>query len=141
MASYGVNRITHSGRVAGPEQRITIDEALRAVTIGAAYSWRREQDLGSIEVGKIANFTVLADNPYDNDPRDLGRTRILGTVFEGRWFPVPLANQNARLNTSNIAPSIKAENDEQMNQSCGHGCGCEIATFLTDHLARNGFAA
>jgi predicted amidohydrolase YtcJ len=141
MASYAVNRITHSGRVAGPEQRITIDEALRAVTIGAAYSWRREQDLGSIEVGKIANFTVLADDPYDNDPRDLGRTRILGTVFEGRWFPVPLANQNARLNTSNIAPSIKAENNEQMNQSCDHGCGCEIATFLTDHLARNGFAA
>jgi predicted amidohydrolase YtcJ len=141
MASYGVNRITHSGRVAGPDQRITIDEALRAVTIGAAYSWRREQDLGSIEVGKIANFTVLADDPYDNDPRDLGRTRILGTVFEGRWFPVPLANQNARLNTSNIAPSIKAENNEQMNQSCDHGCGCEIATFLTDHLARNGFAA
>jgi predicted amidohydrolase YtcJ len=142
MASYAVNRITHSGRVAGPEQRITIDDALRAVTIGAAYSWRREQDLGSIEVGKIANFTVLADDPYDHDPTDLGRTRIFGTVFEGRWFPVPLANQNARLNTSSIAPSTRGDaHDEQANDSCDHGCGCEIATFLTDHLARNGFAA
>jgi predicted amidohydrolase YtcJ len=142
MASYAVNRITHSGRVAGPEQRISIDDALRAITIGAAYSWRREHDLGSIEVGKIANFTVLADDPYDNDPRHLGRTRILGTVFEGRWFPVPLANQNARLNTANVAPASTAEtNDEPVNEPCGHGCGCEIANFITDHLARNGFAA
>jgi predicted amidohydrolase YtcJ len=142
MASYAVNRITHSGRVAGPEQRISVDDALRAVTIGAAYSWRREHDLGSIEVGKIANFTVLADDPYDNDPRHLGHTRILGTVFEGRWFPVPLANQNARLNTANVAPASTAEtNDEPVNEPCGHGCGCEIANFITDHLARNGFAA
>ena len=59
MAAYGVNRTTPSGRVAGPEQRIEIHDALRAVTIEAAYSWRREHELGSIEVGKIANLTAL----------------------------------------------------------------------------------
>jgi predicted amidohydrolase YtcJ len=141
MASYAVNRVTHSGRVAGPEQRISVDDALRAVTIGAAYSWRREHDLGSIEVGKIANFTVLADDPYDHDPRDLARTRILGSVFEGRWFPVPIGNQNARLNKPTAASSIRATTDQRLGDSCDHGCGCEIASFIVEHLAQHGFAA
>ncbi len=64
VASYPVNRIIDSGRVAGPEQCISVHEALRAVTIGSAFSWRREHDLGSIEVGKIANFTVFGEDPY-----------------------------------------------------------------------------
>ena len=58
MASWGVNRITESGRVAAPEQRISVHGALRAITIESA-SWRREYDLGSITVGKQADFTVL----------------------------------------------------------------------------------
>jgi predicted amidohydrolase YtcJ len=139
MASYAVNRITHSGRVAGPDQRISVGDALRAVTIGAAFSWRREHDLGSIEVGKIANFTVLADDPHDCDPRDLANTRILGTVFEGRWFPVPVANQNARLRTSET--TVRSVNDSPILGSFDHGCGCDIANFLADHLAQHGFAA
>jgi predicted amidohydrolase YtcJ len=140
MAGYAVNRITHSGRVAGPEQRISVDEALRAVTIGSAYSWRREHDLGSIEVGKIANFTVLADDPYERDPQDLARIRVLGTVFEGRWFPVPSEHQEIRLTSRTIAP-ISATVGVVGGVSGDHGCGCEVAQFLTDHLAEHGFAA
>ena len=66
-----VNRITPSGRVAGPEQRIGVDDALRAVTIEAAYSWRQEDRIGSIAPGKIANFTVLEEDPYGVDPMTL----------------------------------------------------------------------
>jgi predicted amidohydrolase YtcJ len=84
----GVNRITPSGRVAGPEQRVTIDEALRGVTIEAAYSWRQEDQIGSIAPGKIANFTVLDDDPYSVPPMKLKDVPIWGTVFEGRVFPV-----------------------------------------------------
>ncbi len=141
MASYAVNRITHSGRVAGPEQRISVHEALRAVTIGAAYSWRREHDLGSIEVGKIANFTVLADDPYDKDPRRLSQTRILGSVFEGHWFPVPIENQNTRLGIGTNAPLPCSETSESTMGSGDHGCGCDVANFLTEHIAQHGFAA
>jgi predicted amidohydrolase YtcJ len=141
MASYAVNRITHSGRVAGPEQRISVHEALRAVTIGSAYSWRREHDLGSIEVGKIANFTVLAEDPYERNCEDLARTRILGTIFEGRWFPVPVENQNTRLATRIPVETLHAEQPEHLAGGCDHGCGCEVANFLTDHLSQHGFAA
>jgi predicted amidohydrolase YtcJ len=89
LAWAGVNRITSSGRVAGPEQRITVDQALRAVTIEAAYSWRKEAHIGSIAPGKIANFTVLEQDPYKVDPKRLKDIPIWGTVFEGRLFPIP----------------------------------------------------
>jgi predicted amidohydrolase YtcJ len=89
LASYGVNRVTHSGRVAGPEQRIDVDAALRAVTIEAAYSWRQEDLIGSIAPGKIANFTVLGEDPYAVDPSKLKDIPVWGTVFEGEVHPVP----------------------------------------------------
>lgn len=88
MMSCAVNRITNQGRVAGPEQRITAEQALRAVTIDAAQSWRKEHELGSIEAGKIANFTVVDADPLTVDSLDLDAISIRGTVFEGRWFPV-----------------------------------------------------
>src|SRR5208283_2125886 len=54
-----VNRVTPSGRIACPEERIGVEDALRAITIEAAYSWQKENELGSVAPGKIANFTVL----------------------------------------------------------------------------------
>lgn len=87
LASFAVNRRTPSGRVAGPEQRIPVHDALRAVTIEAAHSWRMEHELGSITVGKAANVTVLAEDPYAVDPERLGDVPVLGTVYRGRWFP------------------------------------------------------
>jgi predicted amidohydrolase YtcJ len=63
----GVNRITNEGNVRGPEQRVSRLGALKAVTIEAAYSLRMEKDVGSIVPGKLANFTVLSDNPVTID--------------------------------------------------------------------------
>ncbi len=88
LAWCGANRITTSGRVAGPEQRVPVEVALRAVTIEAAYSWGKEHELGSIAPGKIANFTVLDEDPYAVAPERLKDVAIWGTVFEGRVFPI-----------------------------------------------------
>jgi predicted amidohydrolase YtcJ len=88
LAWCGVNRLTPSSRVAGPEQRISVDAALRAITIEAAYSWRKEHLIGSIAPGKIANFTVLDADPYAVPPQQLKDIAVWGTVFEGRVFPV-----------------------------------------------------
>ena len=60
-----VNRTTVSGRVAGPEQRLTVDQALRAVTIDAAQSLRLETEIGSITPGKYANFSILEADPCE----------------------------------------------------------------------------
>ncbi len=87
LAWAAVNRLTPAGRVAGPEQRIGVEDALRAVTIEAAYSWRKEHDLGSIAPGKIANFTVLEQDPLAIDLLKLKDVPIWGTVFEGKKYP------------------------------------------------------
>jgi predicted amidohydrolase YtcJ len=58
------------------------------VTIEAAYSWRQEDRIGSIAPGKIANFTVLDEDPYGVDPMTLKDIAIWGTVFEGAIYPV-----------------------------------------------------
>ena len=88
LAWCAVNRTTPSGRTAGKDQRITVEQALRAVTIDAAHSLRLEQEMGSIAPGKVANFTVMDDDPLTVDPMKLKDLPIWGTVFEGRVFPI-----------------------------------------------------
>lgn len=84
----GVNRITTSGRVAAPDQRVSREAALRAVTLDAAYSLKMEKQIGSIESGKLANFTILDDNPVTCDPMKIKDISVWGTVNEGRVLPV-----------------------------------------------------
>jgi hypothetical protein len=112
LAWAGVNRITPSGRVAGPQQRISVDAALRAITINAAYSWRKENQIGSIAPGKVANFTVLEENPYEVAPTKLKDVAVWGTVFEGRVFPVPAGSRRAERPTLPAPPQFAdASND------------------------------
>ena len=82
-----VNRTTVSGRVAGPEQRISVEQALRAITIDAAQSWRLDHEMGSLAPGKLANLAVLEDDPLSVEPSRLKDVAIWGTVFEGRIVP------------------------------------------------------
>jgi len=84
-----VNRITASGRVAGPDQRISVEEALEAVTIGAAYSIRLEESVGSLEPGKFANLTILDESPYEVEPAQIKDIGIWGTMLEGSIYPLP----------------------------------------------------
>jgi predicted amidohydrolase YtcJ len=84
----GVNRITNSGRVAAPNQKVSREAALRAVTIDAAYSLKLEGQIGSVSQGKLANFTILDDNPVTCDPARIKDIKIWGTVVEGRLLPI-----------------------------------------------------
>jgi hypothetical protein len=85
----GVNRITTSGRVAGESQRVSREGALRAVTIEAAYSLKMEQEIGSIVSGKLANFTILDENPVTCEPLRIREIVVWGTVHEGRILAIP----------------------------------------------------
>ncbi|MBL8002292.1 MAG: amidohydrolase [Flavobacteriales bacterium] len=88
LAWCAVTRTTHEGHVVRPDLAVSRHTALRAITIEAAYSWRMEEELGSIKVGKKANFTVLAKNPYRVPIAELKDIPVQATVFEGRLFPV-----------------------------------------------------
>ncbi len=133
MMSYAVNRTTQSGRVAAPEQRIGVEAALRAVTIEAAYSWRREHDLGSIAPGKIANFTVVDHDPLDVDPATLTDIQVVGTVFEGRWFPT--ANEARARPTALRALEGSLSAIPGAHDHLHGGCGCAVARSLNEAVA------
>ena len=81
-----VNRITMSGECLGPEQRIEAAEALKAITLGAAYTLKLDEDIGSIEAGKIADFAVLDASPLDVDPMAIKDIKVKGVVSGGRVF-------------------------------------------------------
>jgi len=78
-----VNRITPQGRVLGANRRISAEDALRAVTLGSAYLLGLDDDLGSIEPGKLADFTVLKESPLAVDPTAIRDIPVWGTVLSG----------------------------------------------------------
>jgi predicted amidohydrolase YtcJ len=81
-----VNRINYADKVAGPNQRISVLEALEGVTLNAAYTINLEKDYGSISVGKYANLTVLSENPLTINPLKIKDIEIRGTIEEGKVF-------------------------------------------------------
>ncbi len=93
-----VNRLTSSGQLLGANERITVAQALYAVTMGAAYTLRMDDRIGSIEVGKWADFCVLDDDPSTVAPEALKDVRVAGTVLGGRVMaaPVPQAQPQPR---------------------------------------------
>jgi predicted amidohydrolase YtcJ len=61
-----------------------LDEALRANTMGAAYQARLDEEVGSIEVGKLADLIVLDKNLYAIPPHEIHKTKVIMTVMNGK---------------------------------------------------------
>jgi predicted amidohydrolase YtcJ len=78
-----VTRTGWNGEVWGPNQRITVDEALRVYTINGAYATREEAIKGSISVGKLADFVMLAQDMHTIDPNKIKDIQIVRTVVGG----------------------------------------------------------
>lgn len=79
-----VNRLTASGRVLGEAEKISVDQALHAMTLGAAWTMKMDHLIGSIECGKYADFTVLEDDPQAIEPVQLKDVKVWGTVLGGK---------------------------------------------------------
>ncbi|MGO1774896.1 MAG: amidohydrolase, partial [Agrococcus casei] len=80
-----VTRVTRRGAKLGPDSlRITAAEALRAHTLEGAVSIGREDELGSLEVGKRADFAVLAADPLSVDAATIGSIEVLETWVDGK---------------------------------------------------------
>ena len=78
-----VTRKDWMGRVWGPNQRISVDEALRVCTMNGAYASFEENIKGSITTGKLADFVILAEDPHDVDPDQIKNIEIVRTVVGG----------------------------------------------------------
>jgi predicted amidohydrolase YtcJ len=87
LAWVAANRITIGGKVKSPNERLSLDKALRAITIEAAEVIGMDALIGSIAVGKKADFAVLDRDPYEVGAANLRDLKVKGVVFEGEYTP------------------------------------------------------
>ena len=83
VLSATVTRSTRSGRVLGPQQRVPVATALKSLTLWPAWQHFEEDTKGSIEVGKVADFVILSDNPLKVPSQQLADLKVLETIKGG----------------------------------------------------------
>jgi predicted amidohydrolase YtcJ len=66
-----------------PRERVSLVDMIRSFTINSAYQNFREDNTGSIEVGKSADFVIISQNLFEVNPLDLSKTKVLSTIFKG----------------------------------------------------------
>ena len=65
-------------------ERLTVEQAVNAYTLGAAFAGRREKTEGSLEAGKVADLIIVSQNIFDINPHKIGTTRVLTAIVGGR---------------------------------------------------------
>jgi predicted amidohydrolase YtcJ len=153
-----VNRMTFEGNVAGPEHKVPLDAALRAITIDAAYSIQLEKRVGSIEVGKDANLTILEASPYEVAPAAIKDIGVWGTMLEGRLQPTAKSSASERssisttvqdqqlaeirrLNALDLARYDGRAAAEPNSTACTPSCACQFSKVLAFHIVAQDKAA
>ena len=84
VMSVTVNRVSRSGKVMGPDERLTPMEALKTITLWGAYQHFEEKYKGSLEVGKLADLVILDRNPLTVDPLTIRDIKVVETIKEGK---------------------------------------------------------
>ena len=84
VLSATVTRASRTGRVLGPEHRVPVATALKALTIWPAWQHFEEKTKGTIEVGKLADFVILSENPLSVPEGQLADLKVLETIKEGK---------------------------------------------------------
>ncbi|MCK5824221.1 MAG: amidohydrolase [Ichthyobacteriaceae bacterium] len=79
-----VNRVTRSGKILGPDQRLTAYEGLETLTKWAAKQYFEEDLKGTLTVGKLADFVILDKNPLKIDPMEIHNIKIIKSIKEGK---------------------------------------------------------
>ena len=79
-----VVRKTRSGQILGPDQRLSVYEALRAVTYNSAWAYGEEDRKGTLEPGKLADMIVVSSAPFAIDPDEIQNIEVLETWKEGK---------------------------------------------------------
>lgn len=82
--SVAATRKAPSGRVLAPQQRLTVEQGIRAQTLDAAYQLFADDRIGSIEVGKYADLVVLSADPRSVDPDQVADLQVVATYLAGR---------------------------------------------------------
>lgn len=83
LASTSVNRMTERGTVYNAAERVSVLEALKSITIHAAWQVHMDDKLGSLEKGKYADLVILDKNPMSTASTELGKIQVLETIVAG----------------------------------------------------------
>lgn len=119
-ARAAVTRMSDSGNVHGIEQAVPIDEALRAITINAAHIMKADDIMGSLAVGKLADFVQLSADPYAVDPVNL--------VDEVTVEATYLGGQKIDLDTFVAeAGKVTLPGSQVLRETSPANCGCGSA--------------
>ena len=102
LAWTAINRVTSNNNKVSQDQRVNTYTAMKAITISAARTLNLEGDIGSIESGKTANFTILKENPFKVDPMLIKDITVLATVYKGKLH----VNKAANLKKSGLSVGL-----------------------------------
>ncbi|WP_298536677.1 amidohydrolase [uncultured Algibacter sp.] len=106
-----------------PENRkpMTVEEAIRAITIDAAWQLRMDDKVGSIEVGKLADLVILEESPFDVAPEDIANITVNATIMDGKYTHRKDERTAGSFKNEKRFPPMPTE-----LKGCGHG-------VMTDH--------
>lgn len=144
-----VTRRTRSGDILGPDQRVDVMTALKAMTIWPAYQHFEEAGKGSIEVGKTADLVVLSKDPTAVDPETLDSLKVVETIKEGETiFTYKPEEKQGSLQLrpgssgSDAFGNFLRHASAEVEEAGGHAHGPDVYySALSEGLARNGMAA
>ncbi|MFC3864950.1 amidohydrolase [Alcaligenes aquatilis] len=132
VLSATVTRRSRSGDILGPDQRVDVPTALKAMTIWPAYQHFEEKEKGSIEPGKLADFVVLSQDPTAVDPEQLSTLEVIQTIKRGKLiYEQGAASEGERLSQLQTGEMISRFLNEWQHQaheagSTDHGHGPEL---------------
>lgn len=125
-----------SGRILGPDQRVDVITALKAMTIWAAYQKFEEDTKGSLTVGKLADFAILSRDPTAGDPTTIDRIKVTETIKEGRTIFRLQSGKQADATPANIGPLLQVMASGGTPHAHPDGSEClDAAVLMTQMLA------
>ena len=139
VLSSVVTRRTRSGDILGADERISVNDALKSLTIWGAYQHFEEQTKGSLEVGKVADFVVLSADPFAVNIEDLDELTVVETIKAGTSIYKAAAKANAgKAHQLPVVPAL-ADSTSNTSQPPARGvyayaqpmrpCGCAGCTL------------
>jgi predicted amidohydrolase YtcJ len=125
-------RARGSGRIVGPQQRVDVITALKAMTIWPAYQHFEEKTKGSLEVGKLADFVILSKDPTRVEPTTLADIKVTETVKDGKTIFRLEPGARADGGATDIGPLVAAFGGHggPLQDSCAHDALFRMAAVM-----------
>ena len=130
-------RARGSGRIVGPEQRVDVITALKAMTIWPAYHHFEEKTKGSLAPGKLADFAILSKDPTAVEPTTIADIKVTETVKEGKTIFRLEPGARADRGVPDITPLLVALSGHRgtLDEDCSHDAMFQLSAVMASGVA------